>query len=686
MRRGGLGRAVKALLKRAPGAWIAAGYLLAGALLGAAWIDPAAAGLAWLAVVALTVTLVATRRAASALLGSCATLVTAHLIGFPWVPAMNRASVPDGGVPTWLFDVVEMVVWTAPHAVVIGAGFWAARLLERRWRQPPVALWLPIAWSLGELARVAFIRVSISDWLTTQWSVEPVLRLVGHLGWWPALWICLFAAAGLGQAIATRRPRWALAALAGLLGLALPPLPERGQDQLRGIAAVTVSDAITAPERAPLDEAPELFVWPEQARYVRPYLQEGRTRGARIRPLLPDSPAAHLVGLVTRAPGLGLHNQLVAVTSDGTVLQSRAKRFLLPVAETRWLGFGDGEYVAGTAPPVLDVAGRRVAAVICGELLSRPLVAEGVDAGGELLVVAARDQMMESDRALRHLLAVQVLRSVEYGVPSVRSSLGGRSAFVSSAGRVLAESPRGDNGFLLWDPARGERRYDFAGRPAPPPGEAAPPAPDVVVLYAAEAPELRTVCPEGRCRYLPLEGFTCPAAAPPATAVIVAGHGQPPTWLSQGPVEVARAVRCFRPPVVVIDTCYGASSELLEALGDLDAVFVGASSLIPGGGLRYDPGFFAAGDPEERAAAVHLDHGELLRWRISQPELAETLAAVAAMPPDAVTPLLVRRAPPYVGVTLGGAGRALIPVPPDRVGPGRPGVRRRPPARAPRPG
>jgi len=565
VRRGGLGRAVKALLKRAPGAWIAAGYLLAGALLGAAWIDPAAAGLAWLAVVALTVTLVATRRAASALLGSCATLVTAHLIGFPWVPAMNRASVPDGGVPTWLFDVVEMVVWTAPHAVVIGAGFWAARLLERRWRQPPVALWLPIAWSLGELARVAFIRVSISDWLTTQWSVEPVLRLVGHLGWWPALWICLFAAAGLGQAIATRRPRWALAALAGLLGLALPPLPERGQDQLRGIAAVTVSDAITAPERAPLDEAPELFVWPEQARYVRPYLQEGRTRGARIRPLLPDSPAAHLVGLVTRAPGLGLHNQLVAVTSDGTVLQSRAKRFLLPVAETRWLGFGDGEYVAGTAPPVLDVAGRRVAAVICGELLSRPLVAEGVDAGGELLVVAARDQMMESDRALRHLLAVQVLRSVEYGVPSVRSSLGGRSAFVSSAGRVLAESPRGDNGFLLWDPARGERRYDFAGRPAPPPGEAAPPAPDVVVLYAAEAPELRTVCPEGRCRYLPLEGFTCPAAAPPATAVIVAGHGQPPTWLSQGPVEVARAVRCFRPPVVVIDTCYGASSELLEA-------------------------------------------------------------------------------------------------------------------------
>ena len=67
---------------------------------------------------------------------------------------------------------------------------------------------------------------------------------------------------------------------------------------------------------------------------------------------------------------------------------------------------------------------------------------------------------------------------------------------------------------------------------------------------------------------------------------------------------MAAAIRCHEPELVVIDTCFSASSELLTALGDLDAVNVAASLLLPSSGFVYGPAFVAAADPMVRAAAV----------------------------------------------------------------------------------
>jgi hypothetical protein len=142
---------------------------------------------------------------------------------------------------------------------------------------------------------------------------------------------------------------------------------------------------------------------------------------------------------------------------------------------------------------------------------------------------------------------------------------------------------------------------------------------------------------------------------------------------------VAAAVRCFEPELVVVDTCFGASSELLSALGDLDAVIVAAAALVPSSGLVYGPEFFAASDPTVRAAAIQTQPAsDLLRWRNDPAALAGLLARVDAMGPDELGVHLARRRPPTVKVELPDGGPVLVPIGWERLGPVRPPPRLHP--------
>ena len=654
-------------------------YAAGGLTLGLAW-SPGFAWLAWFAVALVAVAVHRTPSVGMAFVGGWVAHLISHAVGFAWVPTMNRITFGYAGVSAVAFDLAEFAVWTVGHPLALTVAYAIARDRARdRWRVP-VAVWLPLAWLAGERVAFALVGVAIDDWLTTQWTVEPVLRTLGHLGWWPTAIACLLAAACLGQALAERRWQWLMpSGVIASIGLLMPSLPVQGLEHLEGIAAVHLQDAFTLPHRAPPGERIELVVWPEDARHLRPYLGTGPARGTRIEPFLPDSPAQHLIGLVTRSPMGRDRNQFVVAAPDGRVVTSRAKRHLMPVAERSWFGLiGDDRMRPGHAAPRFDLGGRPVIPLICGELMARSLVAEGREAGGEVLLVGARDQMMVTEQSQRQLLAVQVLRSVEYGVPSVRSSLGGWASFVSSDGTVLARSERGRNGFLMWDRDRGARGVDFHGRlidgPAPP---AEPPR--VAVLYSAEVPRFRARCPEGVCRWHTLEDFTCPGQ--PADTVIVSGHGQPPTYLSHTPAEVAAAVRCFAPELVVMDTCYGASSAIFSALGDLSAIVVAATSLVPVRGLHFGPGFFSDAAPAERAAAVALPGGELTRWRIDRRRLDAFMHTVDAMPPDDLRAALVRRDPTEARLPLPGAGHILVPVEWSRVADARPAPRPRRPRR-----
>ncbi|MCA9637424.1 MAG: hypothetical protein KC420_15465, partial [Myxococcales bacterium] len=339
-------------------------YLVSGAIFGAALAEPSLALLAWASPALLAVALERSRSSLAAASGVLAGQVLARMIAFPWVPAMNRTIFGFDEVGLVGLAAGELLLWTIAYALTFGVGHRAARgRLRARW-------WLPLAWASAEALRFALLAVSIDDWLCTQWTVQPVLRALALVGWWPLLLTSLFAAASLGQGAVERRGRIALPGALVLAGLWLaPPIEDPGVERLEGLAAIHTSSTLALPASVP--EGVEVVVWPEAALDLRPSLVEGAGAGASIPPLLPGSHAEQLIGLVTDAPDQREQNQAVAVAPDGRVTASRAKRLLFPIAERRYLGLGRDRFAAGSLPPLLQAGGRTFAALICGEYLAR---------------------------------------------------------------------------------------------------------------------------------------------------------------------------------------------------------------------------------------------------------------------------------------------------------------------------
>lgn len=648
-------------------------YLVSGLFFGAALSSPALGLLAWPSIAAIAVALKRTPSLPAAMGGTLLAQLVGRMVGCPW--AWKAADLIFDYSPAIEAAIAfgQLACWAVPYALTLSLFY---RICHTRLA---VRFWLPAAWALGELLSYSLSQVCIDEWLNTQWQVPWVLRALAFVGWWPLLLGSLFAAASIGEALAARSLRIAAPGIAVLGAIALaPPIKVHGEAQLAGIAALHGTSTVDLPHSVP--EGVDLLVWPEAAIELRPLLGEGPGKGAVIPPPLPGASLNHLIGLITSLPNGLRQNSVLAVESEGRVLASRAKRLLMPIAERRVLVFGRTRYLLGSRPVRLDVGRRAIAALICGEGFSRSLAAEGARSGAELMALLSRESFMPTDGAHDQLLAIQVMRSVEFGLPSVRASHGGHAAFVSADGRVLARSGRTRNGLLRWDALRGGQDLDFRGRVISPGPAPVDPAPDVAVLYAEQAPDLRARCPEGRCAYHPIERFACPDTR--AAAVIVAGHGQPPDYLARPAAEVAAAVRCFHPQVVVIDTCFGATSDLLKALGDLDAVVVAAASLLPPSGFVYGPSFFTATDPQVRAAAVTtLPATELLRWRIDPGALASLVAEVDGMDSGALGAHLARRRPAMVKVELPGAGPVLVPIAWERLGSRHPPPRLRLPAR-----
>lgn len=586
----------------------------------------------------------------------------ARIVAFPWVPDMDRITVGWSGLSLAGGLAAQYVFWALAMAVSVTLGH---ALLGRR---VAVVLWLPVAWGLAEVAQLPMLAVTMDAWLVSQWSVDAVLRGVGFLGWWPTLMLCLVASAGVGQALVERRWRLAAPALLAAGLWLLPALPTDANRALTGVAAVHTPVRMTMPRRLPSDAEISLVVWPEAISEYEPVLAEGPAPGRVLRPALYGSEATHLLGMATRRVDGTRQNQLVVMDAAGRVQNSRAKRLLFPVAEREFLGVGADGYVAGMGRALMQIGGRSVIPLICGEVMSRAMVAEGRDAGGQLLVVAARDHMMTSERARRQLLAVQVLRSAEFGVPSVRASLGGRAAVVGADGAVLVSSSTQRSGLVYWTLEGGGRNADFWGEPIGPDAGPRDPVPaPIAVVYSEATPWLRPLCPEDACSYHTVEDFACGAAR--ARTVVVAGHGGAPDFLGRPVADVAAAVRCFEPALVVVDTCWGASSTLLEPLADLGAEVVAAPYLVPGDGLEYGPAFFGEGSVAERAAAVAFHDKRLLRGRLNRWAMQAALDEVAGMDAAALNVHLARRIPAQVLVELPNAGPMLVPVEWARVRP-----------------
>lgn len=631
-------------------------FLAAGALTGLSSMHGAMWPLAWVGMALLAFALATVRSRAQAALGVTLASLSLRAIWLHWAFAMTDVMVGEDqvGIALGFIAVTALPQWIF---VLVGA----VALHGRPW----VRWWLPTAWVVAERVQVHWTSVA-NDWLHTQVDVAPVMNTLGHFGIWATTLVCLFIAASTGEALALRRRRVVWPALALALTMLVLPRPERADSQrIAKVGAVHATTLDTMPAVEGIAGL-EWVVWPEVAFSARPHVSETRVDGAALdAPLsgVGDGVPEHLVGM-TIALLSKKQNAVLAVGADGAIRGVRSKRVLFPVFEREFLGVGADAFLPGRAPPLLEVAGRKVVPLVCGELFTRELVAEGKAAGGQVLAILASDRYHAGlELVHRQVLAHVRLRAVEYDMPAVYASRHGRASFVAADGVILGTSAHdAPSGVLVFD---GERVRDVVQEVTA----------SVAVIYSRGSLHLRPDCPPGRCEYHALEDFTCPEDGRAARAVIVAGHAAPPQYLGADPATIAAAAACFAPELVVIDTCYGASTPLLSALAARgDFLVVASPRLVPGRGFSYGARFFEVAAADVRAAAVTSATPLFIGWPDAD-AMARAEAEVLASDGATLRPRVRSWNPTLVAVetaegeVVAPADWKVIGQPPGRAGP-----------------
>ncbi|MCU0855879.1 MAG: apolipoprotein N-acyltransferase, partial [Rhodobacteraceae bacterium] len=207
---------------------------------------------------------------------------------------------------------------------------------------------------------------------------------------------------------------------------------------------------------APADPAPDLVVWPESA--IAWPLDVAEPIMGEIAAAANGTPV--VLGLNRREDGRWF-NSLVVVDDAGNVSQLYDKHHLVPFGEyipfghlTRLMGLRsfaarDGYgYSPGPGPRLLDLPGiGPTLPLICYEAIF-PQGIRAAPARPDLLLQITNDAWFgEISGPYQHLAQARV-RAVEQGLPLVRVANTGVSAVIDPAGRILAEIPLGQAGFL----------------------------------------------------------------------------------------------------------------------------------------------------------------------------------------------------------------------------------------------
>lgn len=195
--------------------------------------------------------------------------------------------------------------------------------------------------------------------------------------------------------------------------------------------------------------------------------------------------------------------------------------------------------------------------------------------------------------------------------------------------------------------------------------------PAAVVLYSRSSPTVLPALPGGCCKRYAVEDLGTRLSH--ARTVIFSGHSLPPgDYGGLSPGRLARAISAFHPQLVVLDTCYGASTPILRALAATGQHpwIVAPPFLISTRGLTFGRGFLAQADPARAARLVSTDPPyPLLRWKLDWSQLARARRAASRLEGEALRRHLVRSFPPLAAVPMAGetpGGEVLVPLSPRR--------------------
>ena len=368
--------------------------------------------------------------------------------------------------------------WMAPFALIFTATgfalFWAAAFwVARRWSGPGWRGAVGVAAALATVEAARSLILTGFPWALPAyiWADTPAAQVASVTGPFGLSLLTLLAGAALG-AIGPRR-----IAVPVLVAAWLVPI---GLGALRGPAPQAAADApvirIVQPN-VPQDEkfdgataaghfdralgitaapgAPALIVWPETS---VPYLIEpGHPVLARLSDAARGAPLA--VG-AQRAEGYRYFNTLVVIGPDGTIADAYDKHHLVPFGEFFPLGdffarFGirglaqtSFGYSPGPGPRLLDLGplGRPLP-LICYEAI----FAEEVGASPtrpDWLLQITNDAWFGTFAGPQQHLAQARFRSIEQGLPMIRSANTGISAALDAHGRIMASLPLGVAGHL----------------------------------------------------------------------------------------------------------------------------------------------------------------------------------------------------------------------------------------------
>jgi apolipoprotein N-acyltransferase len=187
-----------------------------------------------------------------------------------------------------------------------------------------------------------------------------------------------------------------------------------------------------------------LVIWPESP------MNFAYSDDSQFRELLAEfsrqNNASVLFNSQEPAPQEGLYNSALLVNEQGSLIAQYDKIRLLPFGEyvplPRWLpGAGliraiVGDFTPGTKYTVMPVGAHRAGVFICIESaypsIARKLTSEGAD----VLINISNDGYLGRTAVMRQHLANAVFRAVENGLPLLRVTNTGISAYITAEGEV----------------------------------------------------------------------------------------------------------------------------------------------------------------------------------------------------------------------------------------------------------
>lgn len=203
------------------------------------------------------------------------------------------------------------------------------------------------------------------------------------------------------------------------------------------------------------DSPPSICIWPEWS-YPAVY-QKAKKHFEGMAAYARENNQSWVIGCLDSDSDNKTYNAICGIDRSGKIFTPiYHKRYLVPFAERTppWilnspLGFLCGTltprregYSPGSETVPLEIHGRKVSQLLCCELASPELTAEGVRKGGQLIVDCSNTSWFDSKTIGKQCIAACIIRAIENHRSLAFATTLGPSVIVDATGEILARTPR----------------------------------------------------------------------------------------------------------------------------------------------------------------------------------------------------------------------------------------------------